>query len=123
MAKDFNLSAQLIYEKEFQVDMKGYSTAQVDEFLDLIIEDYQMYDEKIEELGQAVTRYEAKINELREKASALQNQNKSLTEHANSKAVAGNSDQIDILKRIARLEEAVFNNAPVEEAEIVVEEE
>ena len=123
MAKDFNLSAQLIYEKEFQVDMKGYSTAQVDEFLDLIIEDYQMYDENIEELGQAVTRYEAKINELREKVSALQNQNKSLTEHANSKAVAGNSDQIDILKRIARLEEAVFNNAPVEEAEIVVEEE
>lgn len=123
MAKDFNLSAQLIYEKEFQVDMKGYSTAQVDEFLDLIIEDYQMYDEKIEELGQAVTRYEAKINELREKVSALQNQNKSLTEHANSKAVTGNSDQIDILKRIARLEEAVFNNAPVEEAEIVVEEE
>lgn len=123
MAKDFNLSAQLIYEKEFQVDMKGYSTAQVDEFLDLIIEDYQMYDEKIEELGQAVTRYEAKINELREKISALQNQNKSLTEHANSKAVAGNSDQIDILKRIARLEEAVFSNASAEEAEIIIEEE
>ncbi len=123
MAKDFNLSAQLIYEKEFQVDMKGYSTAQVDEFLDLIIEDYQMYDEKIEELGQAVTRYEAKINELRDKISALQNQNKSLTEHANSKAAAGNSDQIDILKRIARLEEAVFSNSSVEEADIFVEEE
>ncbi len=123
MAKDFNLSAQLIYEKEFQVDMKGYSTAQVDELLDLIIEDYQMYDEKIEELGQAVTRYEAKINELREKISALQSQNKSLTEHANSKAVAGNSDQIDILKRIARLEEAVFSNSSVEEADIFVEEE
>lgn len=55
MAKDMNLTAQEIYEKEFHVDLKGYAPAEVDEFLDMVIEDYQKYDEKVEELGAAVT--------------------------------------------------------------------
>ena len=59
-----NLTAQDVYSKEFHVDLKGYAPAEVDEFLDQVIEDYQEYDEKIEELSQAVTRYEQKINEL-----------------------------------------------------------
>ena len=63
MAKDMNLTAQEIYEKEFHVDLKGYAPAEVDEFLDMVIEDYQKYDEKVEELGAAVTRYEEKIKE------------------------------------------------------------
>ena len=61
MATDMNLTAQEIYEKEFHVDLKGYAPAEVDEFLDMVIEDYQKYDEKVEELGAAVTRYEEKI--------------------------------------------------------------
>ena len=64
MAKDMNLTAQEIYEKEFHVDLKGYAPAEVDEFLDMVIEDYQKYDEKVEELGAAVTRYEEKIGSL-----------------------------------------------------------
>ena len=40
MAKDMNLTAQEIYEKEFHVDLKGYAPAEVDEFLDMVIEDY-----------------------------------------------------------------------------------
>ena len=53
MAKDMNLTAQEIYEKEFHVDLKGYAPAEVDEFLDMVIEDYQKYDEKVEELIKA----------------------------------------------------------------------
>ena len=64
MAKDMNLTAQEIYEKEFHVDLKGYAPAEVDEFLDMVIEDYQKYDEKVEELGAAVTRYEEKIKDV-----------------------------------------------------------
>ena len=71
MAKDMNLTAQEIYEKEFHVDLKGYAPAEVDEFLDMVIEDYQKYDEKVEELGAAVTRYEEKIKELQQQLFAL----------------------------------------------------
>lgn len=105
-----NLTAQQIYEKEFHVDLKGYAPAEVDEFLDQIIEDYQVYEEKVEELGQAITRYEEKIKELQQQVFALQNENQNLNEKVNADFVNVNSDQVDILKRIARLEQAVFHN-------------
>ena len=108
MSKDMNLTAQVIYEKEFHVDLKGYAPAEVDEFLDQIIEDYQEYDEKIEELGVALTRYEAKIKELQQQIFALQTEKQNASERVNA-----NSDQVDLLKRITRLEDVV---AQLEEA-------
>ena len=111
MAKDMNLTAQEIYEKEFHVDLKGYAPAEVDEFLDMVIEDYQKYDEKVEELGAAVTRYEEKIKELQQQLFALQSENENLNEKVNSDFVNGSSNTVDILKRIARLEKAVFNQS------------
>ncbi len=110
VTKDMNLSAQEIYEKEFHVDLKGYAPAEVDEFLDQIIEDYQTYDEKVEELGQALARYEEKIKELQQQVFSLQKENETLNEKVNANFVNGNTDQVDILKRIARLEQAVFHN-------------
>ena len=69
------------------------------------------YDEKIEELSQAVTRYEQKINELQAKIVELNADNRKLQETMRNGMVnAGNSDQVDILKRISRLEQAVFHN-------------
>ena len=111
MAKDMNLTAQEIYEKEFHVDLKGYAPVEVDEFLDMVIEDYQKYDEKVEELGAAVTRYEEKIKELQQQLFALQSENENLNEKVNSDFVNGSSNTVDILKRIARLEKAVFNQS------------
>lgn len=111
MAKDMNLTAQEIYEKEFHVDLKGYAPAEVDEFLDMVIEDYQKYDEKVEELGAAVTRYEEKIKKLQQQLFALQSENENLNEKVNSDFVNGSSNTVDILKRIARLEKAVFNQS------------
>ena len=106
-----NLTAQDVYSKEFHVDLKVYAPAEVDEFLDQVIEDYQEYDEKIEELSQAVTRYEQKINELQAKIVELNADNRKLQETMRNGMVnAGNSDQVDILKRISRLEQAVFHN-------------
>ena len=109
MAKELNLTAQEIFEKEFHVDIKGYAPAEVDEFLDQIIEDYQVYDEKMEELGQALSRYEEKIKELQQEIYTLQTEKINLEEKVNADYVNANSDSIDILKRIARLEKAVFH--------------
>lgn len=69
--KNMNLTAQDVYSKEFHVDLKGYAPAEVDEFLDQVIEDYQEYDEKIEELSQAVTRYEQKSMNCKPKLLSL----------------------------------------------------
>ena len=109
-----NLTAQIIYEKEFHVDLKGYAPAEVDEFLDQVIEDYQQYDEKIEELGVALTRYEAKIKELQQQIFALQTEKQNANQRVNA-----NNDQVDLLKRITRLEDVV---AQLEAAVLVSEE-
>lgn len=108
MANDLNLTAVDIYEKEFHIDVKGYVMAEVDEYLDKIIDDYQNYDERLQELGQAISRYEQKTKELQQEVFALQQENDSLTEQIENNYVSGNTDQVDLLKRIARLEEAVF---------------
>lgn len=108
MAKDTHLTAQEIYEKEFHVDLKGYAPAEVDEFLDLVIEDYQVFEEKVQELGTALARYEDRIKELQQQVFALQTENQNLNEKVKSDFVNASTDQVDILKRIARLEQAVF---------------
>lgn len=110
MAKDTNLSAQEIYEKEFHVDLKGYAPSEVDEFLDLVIEDYQNYEERLEELGQAVLRYENRIKELQQAVDSLQMQNQDLIVQASNQYINPNMDYPDLLQRIARLEEAVFKD-------------
>lgn len=111
MAKDMNLTAEEIYSKEFHVDLKGYASSEVDEFLDQIIEDYQKYDEKLEELGQAISRYEAKVKELNQQIYVLNSDKRQLEERvANGIAGGNNSDQVDLLQRIARLEAAVFQD-------------
>ena len=111
MAKDMNLTAEQIYSKEFHVDLKGYAPGEVDEFLDQIIEDYQKYDEKIEEMGQAINRFEAKVKELNQQIIVLTSDKRQMEERMSGQFVqANNSDQIDLLQRIARLEAAVFKD-------------
>lgn len=111
MAKELNYTAEDVYSKIFKTDIKGYQPAEVDSFLDEIIEDYQTYDEQMAELSQAVTRYETKIRELQQQIFKLQTENKTLQEKLQSGFVSANSDQVDILQRLARLEAAVFTQA------------
>ena len=52
---------------------------------------------------------EEKIKELSQQIFTLQTENQNLNEKVNADFVNGNSDMVDVLKRIARLEKAVFN--------------
>ena len=108
MAQKINLTADQIVEKEFHIDVKGYAALEVDMILDEIVEDYESFDESIQELSQAVMRYEEKIKELQQEIYTLQNENQSLNEKLSVAQSSGSYDQVDILKRIARLEQAVF---------------
>ena len=92
----------------FYLTLKRYSALELDMFLDEIVEDYESFDESIQELSQAVMRYEEKIKELQQEIYTLQNENQSLNEKLSVAQSSGSYDQVDILKRIARLEQAVF---------------
>lgn len=46
MAGKLNLDPQGIVDKEFDIDFKGYNPDQVDHMLDLVIQDYQTYQNR-----------------------------------------------------------------------------
>ncbi|HCY06323.1 MAG: DivIVA domain-containing protein [Erysipelotrichaceae bacterium] len=101
MSNKLNLDVHTLYEKEFNTDFKGYSPLEVDTFLDLIIQDYQTYQELLSELNQKVSEMERTNASLRAKLIEAQGKARSYEESPTS--------NLDIIKRISRLEQEVFN--------------
>ncbi len=89
MTDKINLNTNEILKKEFKKSLKGYDRIQVDQFLDLIIEDYDTFHLKIKNL-------EAEIQSLKERNGQKEEQPK------------GTSINYDVLKRLSNLEKAVF---------------
>lgn len=100
--QSFECNVQQILDKQFNVDFKGYNAREVDEFLDKIIHDYQLYDEKLKECTDTLLRYENTIESLKNQINDLQSRLNCKEE------VTNNSSNLDILKRISRLEAEVF---------------
>lgn len=44
------LNTQAIFEKDFKTAMRGYNQTEVDEFLDVIMNDYKVFQQQIEQL-------------------------------------------------------------------------
>ena len=47
---NISLTPQDILEKEFKIDTRGYRLKEVDQYLDVIIGDYEHFEERIREL-------------------------------------------------------------------------
>ncbi|MBR2844886.1 MAG: DivIVA domain-containing protein [Solobacterium sp.] len=105
MAVKANLDIQAILDKEFNVDFKGYNATEVDAFLDLVIQDYQMFQQTCADLMEKNGELERTNATLRAKLIELEGRTKVQAE--NSPSMQGQAN-IDILKRISRLEEQVF---------------
>ena len=93
------LSAKDILEKEFKAGMRGYKPEEVDQFLDLIIRDYEAFHQEIEELKQENQKLRKKLEE----------QGSSRSGAAFQQAAPGTTN-FDILKRLSNLEKHVFGN-------------
>ena len=96
------LTPQDILNKEFKIDIKGYSPKEVDAFLDEIIGDYETFNS-------IVAQYESEKSEyLRE----IMNLKQELRNIKMSIDVAKNGDKevtnLDILRRISNLEKIVY---------------
>ena len=112
MPRDMNLSIDTILNKEFEVEFKGYSPIEVDQFLDLVVKDYDSYELEIKNLQEKVGNCQQTIDTLKTKVIDLESRLKDAeTKNANEQPapVVGNLSQVDILRRIARLEQEVFN--------------
>lgn len=84
------LSGKDILEKDFKTAMRGYNQAEVDEFLDIIIQDYEAYQQEIEKLK-------------------LENDRLKKSNEARARAIQPNQQaNYDVLKRLSNLEKEVF---------------
>jgi DivIVA domain-containing protein len=102
MNKIGKLDAQSIYQKEFNIEFKGYSASEVDAFLDLVIKDYQQFEEAVANLREQIDQLQ-KINlQYQNRVTELQGR----LEAGDQSEPAGNS--VDFLKRLAKLEQEVY---------------
>ena len=102
--KKLKLSPEEILNKEFNVDFKGYTPSEVDHFLDSILDDYQTMEENVQELLDLVNKLQDQVKELTKKNVELEGRKKAF-DLSNTTSYSS----VDILKRISRLEEQVYN--------------
>lgn len=102
--KKLNLNPEEILNKEFNSDFKGYTPSEVDAFLDSVLDDYQIMEDNIQELLDLVAKLQDQVKELTKKNVELEGRKKAY-DFANSTSYSS----VDLLKRISRLEEQVFN--------------
>jgi|SRR5699024_4762927 len=84
-----------ILEKEFKKSMRGYNEEDVDEFLDIIIKDYEAFTQEIERLTEENKRFQKSVEKPKKRAQTQTN-------------TAPSQVNYDVLKRLSNLEKAVF---------------
>ncbi len=115
MYKDeFNLTSDMILEKSFKIDTRGYRLKEVDQFLDLIIADYEQFYTIIRNLEKEKEDNLEQIINLKQEIRNLKT-NVEIAKSAPSSSVPGAN--LDVLKRLSRLEKVVYGNETEEKEE------
>ena len=100
-----NLTPEEILNKEFQVDFKGYTSSEVDAYLDLVLEDYQIMEDNMQEMLDLVSSLQEKVKTLNAKIYELEGKSKAF-----DLSKTTNYSSLDLLKRVSRLEEQMYRN-------------
>ena len=106
--EQFNLSSKDILEKEFKIDTRGYRLKEVDQYLDLIISDYETFFKILKEKDQEKEQLLDEIMSLKQENRNL----KTSLEIAKTSEDEGEGNRgtsnVDILKRVSQLEKIVY---------------
>ena len=106
--EQFNLSSKDILEKEFKIDTRGYRLKEVDQYLDLIISDYDQFfkilKEKDKEKEELLDEIMSLKQENRNLKTSLEIAKSNEEDDANTKAVSN----VDIMRRLSQLEKIVY---------------
>lgn len=101
-----SLMPQDILEKDFKIDTRGYRLKEVDQFLDIIIGDYEQFLEIINNLEKEKADLLAEIMNLKQE---LRNSKLSV-EVASNNSSMGEVTNVDIMRRLSNLEKMVYNS-------------
>lgn len=96
------LTMQDILEKEFKIDARGYRLQEVDKFLDVIIKDYNEYNNIIKTL-------EKEKRELAQENTVLKNEVRNLKSSIETARIGEKEiTNVDLLRRISQLEKIIL---------------
>ena len=99
-----SLMPQDILKKEFKIDTRGYRLKEVDQFLDVIIDDYEQFLNIINSLEKEKADLLAEIMSLKQE---LRNSRLSM-EVVKSNADNSEVTNVDIMRRLSQLEKMVY---------------
>ena len=98
------LSPQDILEKEFKIDTRGYRLKEVDQYLDIIINDYERFYTIINDLEKEKADLLGEIMNLKQEIRNMK---------MNAEIARTNSDMpevtnVDLLRKLSKLEKMVY---------------
>ena len=93
-----------ILEKEFKIDTRGYRLKEVDQFLDIVIGDYEKFFEIINNLEKEKADLIAEVMNLKQE---LRNSRLSVEVASNSGSM-GEVTNLDVIRRLSQLEKMVY---------------
>lgn len=111
MPLKLKLDANKIYHKEFEGTKPGYNALQVDSFLDVVIKDYETMEAYVNTAEQTIEEL-TKLNKmLKERLNQIEANNIIMTEKLKNISDNENASlsNLDLLKRISALEQALYN--------------
>lgn len=103
------LDSNKIFHKTFEGNKPGYDALQVDTFLDIVIKDYDTFQNYVTYTTQEIEDMKTKVDMLNKQLSQVEAENASLK--AKLGDVSSNEDasynNLELLKRISSLEKAL----------------
>lgn len=111
MELKLQLNSQKIVDKEFRGKKPGYDALEVDQFLDVIINDYVNMDKFYSEANKMIVELQKTCKVYKERLDNAEVQNEILNDKL--KNISDNDtnvslSNIDLLKRISQLEQALY---------------
>ena len=99
------LTPQDILQHEFKIDTRGYRSREVDQFLDVVIEDYEHFLEIINSLEKEKADLLTEIMNLKQEL-----RNSKLNIEVASTGKSGEITNVDVMRRLAQLEKMVYGS-------------
>lgn len=96
------LSSQDIFEKEFKIDARGYRMQEVDKYLDIIIKDYNEYNNMVRELAVNNKQLSDENEQLKQEVRNLKSNLEALK--YGEKEVTN----VDLIRRVSQLEKIIL---------------
>ena len=109
------LTPRDILEKEFKIDTRGYRLKEVDQFLDIVIGDYEQFFEIISNLEKEKADLLAEIMNLKQE---LRNSKLSVEVASNGGSI-GEVTNVDVIRRLSQLEKMVYGSKASDETEVM----